>query len=58
MIDLQQLLSPVPGSFACGADLEDDAVAATDPAVIAQQAALFQLDALYSEARRADAEDA
>ncbi len=58
MIDLQQLLLPVPGSFACGADLEDDAVAATDPAVIAQQAALFQLDALYTEARRADAEDA
>ena len=58
MIDLQQLLSPVPGSFVCGTDLEDDAVAATDPAIIAQQAALFQLDALYSEARRADAEDA
>lgn len=58
MIDLQQLLLPVPGSFACGADLEDDSVASTDPAVLAQQAALFQLDALYTEARRADAEDA
>ncbi len=57
MIDVKQLLTPVAGAFPCGPDLESDEIPADDPAARAQQAALFSLDALYSEARRTDAED-
>ncbi len=58
MIDVIQLLAPVPGEFPCGIDLEDDGISSADPVALSQQGALFNLDALYSEARRADAEDA
>lgn len=58
MIDIQSLLQPVSGASPCGPDLEDDGISARDPAGRIQQAALFNLDALYSEARRTDAEDA
>ena len=58
MIDVTELLAPVSTASPCGPDLEDDAVSPANPSVMAQQAALFNLDALYSEARRADAEDA
>lgn len=58
MIDVIQLLAPVPGAFPCGIDLEDDGISSADPVALSQQGALFNLDALYSEARRADAEDA
>jgi type VI secretion system protein ImpA len=58
MIDVTELLAPAPTAPPCGPDLEDDAVSPANPGVMAQQAALYNLDALYSEARRADAEDA
>jgi len=58
MIDVTELLAPVSTASPCGPDLEDDAVSPANPGVMAQQAALYNLDALYSEARRADAEDA
>jgi type VI secretion system protein ImpA len=57
MIDVNELLAPLPGPLPCGIDLEDDGLSAAEPALLPQQAALFNLDALYSEARRADAED-
>lgn len=58
MIDVTELLAPAATAPPCGPDLEDDAISPANPAVMAQQAALYNLDALYSEARRADAEDA
>lgn len=58
MIDVNPLLTPVSDTSPCGPDLEDAGISADDPTARTQQAALFNLDALYSEARRADAEDA
>jgi type VI secretion system protein ImpA len=58
MIDVIQLLAPVSGASPCGPDLEDDAIPADQPTARGQQAALYNLDALYSEARRADSDDA
>lgn len=58
MIDVTELLAPVSTAPPCGPDLEDDAVSPANPGMMAQQAALYNLDALYSEARRPDAEDA
>lgn len=58
MIDVTELLAPVSTAPPCGPDLEDDAVSPANPSVMAQQAALYNLDALYSEARRAEPEDA
>ncbi|WP_367871340.1 ImpA family type VI secretion system protein [Luteolibacter sp. Populi] len=57
MIEVIELLAPVATAPPCGPDLEDDAVSPANPGMMAQQAALYNLDALYSEVRRADAED-
>lgn len=58
MIDVNQLLAPASEASPCGPDLEDDEISASDQEAIVQQRALYNLDALYSEARRAPAEEA
>ncbi|WP_265594405.1 type VI secretion system ImpA family N-terminal domain-containing protein [Haloferula sp. BvORR071] len=55
---MTELLTPVSTAPPCGPDLEDDAVSPANPGMMAQQAALYNLDALYSEARRPDSDDA
>lgn len=57
MIDLNQLSTPISAESPCGFDLEDDAICSSHAAARAQQSALLNLDALFSEARRANVDD-